>query len=58
MFLTGNNIGKISQWKIENGAINLFCEKENAHDYTIHALIKIGNGKIVSCSGDKSIKIW
>ena len=64
MFLTGNNDGSISQWIIKDDNIDLFSKKENAHNNNkIIALIKIGKGKIASCSnsfifGDDNIKIW
>ena len=58
MFLTGDNNGIIRQWKIEEDNLILISKKEKAHDNYIYALIKLGDEHVVSCSLDKSIKIW
>ena len=58
MFLIGDDYGAIIQMKIDGDNIHIISKKEKAHNDTIYALIRIGNGKIASCSFDKSIKIW
>ena len=60
MFITGGDYGIIRQWKIEGDNIKIISKKQNAHESskTVYALVKIGNGKIASCSSDNSIKIW
>ena len=35
-----------------------YSQKENAHDDYINTLSKLGNGLILSGSGDDSVKIW
>ena len=58
IILTGDDSGAIRQWKIEGYNLIFNSIKENAHNGTIWSLIKIGDGHIISGSGDKSIKIW
>ena len=58
ILLTGDNNGKIRQWKIDGNNLILISIKENAHNDIIWFLINIGDGHIASCSFDKSIKIW
>ena len=58
MILTGDDNKRIIQWKIENDDLKLISIKENAHDYAINTLSKLGNGLILSGSDDESIKIW
>lgn len=57
MILTGDD-SKIKQWKIENDNLILVSKKDNAHNGWINALLNLGNGYIVSCSDDNTIKIW
>ena len=57
MILTGDD-SKIKQWKIENDNLILVSKKDNAHNGWINALLNSGNGYIVSCSDDNTIKIW
>ena len=56
--LTGGINKAIHQWKIEGNNLILTSKKENAHSSDINALLSLGNGHIVSCSDDCSIKIW
>ena len=58
MILTGDQNKRIIQWKIENDNLKLISIKENAHDKWINTLSKLGNGLILSGSGDNSVKIW
>jgi len=58
LLLTGDINKTIKQWKIEGNNLLLTSKKENAHSYSINALLNIGNGFIASCSDDYSIKIW
>ena len=58
ILLTGDNNGKIREWKIEDDNLILISKKENAHNNWICSLLNIGNGHIASGSGDNSIKIW
>ena len=41
-----------------NDNLKLIYIKENAHDKPIITLSKLGNGLILSGSGDNSVKIW
>ena len=58
MILTGDQNKRIIQWKFENDNLKLISKKENAHDNEINTIEKLGNGLILSGSGDKSVKIW
>ena len=58
MILTADYNKRIIQWKIEGDNLQLISKKENAHDSYINTLSKIGNGLILSGSGDKMVKIW
>ena len=58
MILTGDYNKRIIQWKIENDNLKLISLKENAHDKWIYTLLKLGNGLILSGSGDGTAKIW
>ena len=58
MLLTGDEEGKIKQWRIEGDNLILISTKENAHNDYINVLLNMGDGHIVSCSDDKTIKIW
>ena len=48
---------KIIQWKITQNNLSLISQKENVHQGSVIEIIKFGNS-IVTCSNDKSIKIW
>ena len=56
--LTTDDNKRIIQWEIKNDDLKLISIKENAHDYAINTLSKLGNGLILSGSDDESIKIW
>ena len=56
ILLSGNYMN-ITQWKITQNNLELISKKEKAHQSTIYEIIKFGK-LIVSCSYDKSIKIW
>ena len=58
IILTADNNKRIIQWKIENDNLKLISKKENAHNESILALSKLGNGLIVSGSKDGSVIIW
>ena len=58
IIITGDEKGRIIQWKIENDNLTLIAKKENAHDDEIYTLTKLDNGLILSGSCDKSVKIW
>ena len=47
----------ITQWKICQNNLTLMCTKEKAHQDSIRKIIKF-NKFIVTCSSDKSIKVW
>ena len=58
MLLTGDESKIIRQWRIEGDNLILISKKEKAHDYGMSDLLNLGNGRVVSCSFDKTIKIW
>jgi len=58
IILTGDEKGRLIQWKIENDNLKLISKKENAHDNRIYTLTKLYNGLVLSGSYDKSVKIW
>ena len=58
IILTGDEKGRLIQWKIENDNLKLISKKENAHDNRIYTLTKLDNGLVLSGSYDKSVKIW
>ena len=58
IILTGDEKGRIIQWKIENDNLKLISIKENAHDDKIYTLTKLEKGLILSGSRDNSVKIW
>ena len=58
MIITGDDSKRIIQWKIYYDILTLFSKKENAHDGWISTLSILGNGLILSGSGDGTAKIW
>jgi WD40 repeat protein len=56
ILLTGKD-NDITQWKINDNNLTLVCKKEKAHQSTIREIIRFNN-LIISCSDDKSIKVW
>ena len=58
MLLTGDNNGRLIQWKIENNNLQRISIKVKAHDGRVNTLLKIGNGLILTASDDKLVKIW
>ena len=58
ILLTGDELKRIIQWKIEKDNLILISIKENAHNKDINVLLKIGDGHIASGSDDNKIKIW
>ena len=57
--LTGDESKTIRQWEIVGDNLKLISIKENAHNYRINIIIKLGNGYILSGSrNDGIIKIW
>lgn len=59
ILLTGDVIGNIKQWKIEEHNLVFESIKEKAHNKGITVIIKLeNNNKFATSSMDKSIKIW
>ena len=58
ILLTGDVIGGIKQWKIEDNNLEFESRKEKAHNKGITVIIKLQNNKLATSSIDKSIKIW
>ena len=58
ILLTGDVVGNIKQWKIEDNNIILENIKEKAHKKGITSIIKLQNNKLATSSIDKSIRIW
>jgi len=58
ILFTGDQNGKIREWKIEGKNLILISIKEDAHNDFIYSLINIGDGHIASGSLDNLIKIW
>ena len=58
MFLTGDSKGAIKQWKIEGNEITLFSSKHIAHNGGITTILKLGEGRILSCGWSDGFKIW
>ena len=56
ILLTGKD-NDITQWKINDNNLTLVCKKEKAHQDSIREIIRFDN-LIISCSDDKSIKVW
>ena len=56
ILLTGKG-NDITQWKINDNNLTLVCKKEKAHQSSINEIIRFNN-LIISCSDDKSIKVW
>ena len=57
ILLTGTNNNNITQWKINENNLTFVSKKEKAHQGYITEII-IYNDLIISCSDDKSIKVW
>ena len=56
ILLTGKDYD-ITQWKINGNNLTFISKKEKAHQNSIYEIIRFNN-LIISCSYDKSIKIW
>jgi len=56
--LTVDNNKKIIQWKIEGDNLILISKKENAHEASIGALLKLGDGHILTGDDSGIVKIW
>ena len=56
ILLTGKDCD-ITQWKINGNNLTLVSKKEKAHQDSVREIIRVIN-LIISCSNDKSIKIW
>ena len=56
ILLTGKDCD-ITQWKINGNNLTLVSKKEKAHQDSVREIIRFNN-LIISCSNDKSIKIW
>ena len=56
ILLSGKN-SEITQWKICQNNLTLISKKGNAHQGYIYKIIKFYKN-IVTCSADKSLKIW
>ena len=57
ILLIGKDNGDITQWKINENNLTFVCKKEKAHQDYINEIITFNN-LVVSCSSDKSIKVW
>ena len=58
ILLTGDVVGNIKQWKIEDNNLILENIKEKAHNKGITSIIKLQNNKLATSSIDKTIRIW
>ena len=58
VILTGDYGGAIKQWKIEGNEITLFSSKQIAHNWKINAILKLGEGRILSTGYNDGFKIW
>ena len=56
ILLTGK-YGGITQWRIGDTNLTFICKKEKAHQDSIREIIRF-NDLIITCSDDKSMKIW
>ena len=56
--LSTDDNGQIKQWIINDDNLILENTKEKAHDNTIYMIRKNNEGFIITCSDDKTIKIW
>ena len=56
ILLSGNK-SDITEWKICQNNLTLICKKEKAHKGYVRKIIKFYKN-IVTCSDDKSLKIW
>ena len=56
--LSVDYLGNIKQWIIDEDNLILEKEKNKAHDGQIRMIRKNKDGLIITCSDDKSIKIW
>ena len=57
ILLAGKTNGDITQWKIKENNLIIAGKKRMAHQSTIYKIIRFNNS-IITCSSDKSIKIW
>ena len=57
IFITGDQ-NYLYQWKFENNSLDLIYTKKNCHLTWIRGIIKLQDGNIITCSDDKTIKIW
>ena len=56
--ITGDNSGRIRQYKKEGDNLILIYDKEKAHNKPINTLLNMPNNHFASCSDDDTIKIW
>ena len=58
ILLTGDENGRIIQWKIDGDKLIRNSIKEHAIDGGVNVLIKLGNGLVMSGGANGIIKIW
>jgi WD40 repeat protein len=59
MLVTGHNNGDINFWSIdEECKINLIKPILNGHNGTVNSIVELSDNLIVSCSDDRTLKIW
>ena len=56
--ITGDNSGRIRQYKKEGDNLILIYDKEKAHNLPINSLLNLPNNHFASYSDDNTIKIW
>ena len=58
IIIIGDENGNLMKWKIEKDNLILISKKENSHNSCITVILNLFNRHIITCSGDKTIKIW
>ena len=53
-----HQVSHIKIWKKKDNIFDIYKSIPKAHDSHIYNLIYSSNGNLISCSGDKKIKIW
>ena len=58
IILTGDDRGKIMQWKIKDDDMKLMSNEKDFHNDSITVLLKLGDGHILVGAINGFIKIW